>query len=179
MNDLRERLQTITDNGHPETHWQLIGELARDIPHSIELVEGPAPIDRYTCVMHAFDLIENQEYIEIANLAPADIFASPRFVERLISLGHLERIDQPRDGDLIVYSDGARVKHIGVLCYEDRVESKWGAGHLYRHGMFEVPSSYGPGARFFVRIGRDTALDHYVDYAAENGVRFNGDEDLI
>ena len=126
MQELRRRLQQITDNGVPDTHPLLIESLRIDIPHSIEIVQAFVPNERYTCVMHSLDLIENKEYIEIATVAPRDIFASPRFVERLINSGHLQELMAPVEGALAVYFDGGAVKHIGRLITATSVESKWG-----------------------------------------------------
>src|SRR5437773_11416307 len=120
--------------------------------------------------MHALSLIEDDEYIAIARAAPRDVFASPRFVERLIDQGHLAELDAPQPGSLVVYFDQGRVKHIGRLLSATRVESKWGEGHLCHHRVFEVPISYGSVARFFEPIDRDYALDRDVEYARENGV---------
>jgi hypothetical protein len=175
MSDLRDRLQEITDNGEPQTHRELLRELGRELPHTIEIVKGPAQDSRYTCAMHAFDLIEDAEYIAIVMAAPRDVFASPRFVERLIAQGHLVESGGPRQGGLVVYFSNGKVEHIGRLLGEARVESKWGIGHLYHHGLLEVPTKYGSVTRFFEAINRDLALDQYVEYAKENGVRFRGD----
>ncbi|MGZ5126401.1 MAG: hypothetical protein ACXWC1_26795 [Burkholderiales bacterium] len=175
MDDLRSRLNQITQNGKPETHPEMIHELRRTHQHSIEITEGPAAYDRYTCVMHAFELVEDPEYIDIAQAAPADIFASPRFVDRLIERRDLVELPGPTQGALVVYLDNDAVRHIGRLLSDSRVESKWGIGLLYQHDLFEVPSSYGSVVRFFKPIDREYALDRYVDYARENGVRFEGD----
>jgi hypothetical protein len=57
----------------------------------------------------------------------------------------------------------------------ERVESKWGIGHLYRHGLLEVPSPYGDELEYFGAIDSNTALAELVNFARENGVRFNRD----
>lgn len=175
MCELRRRLSEITENGRPETHAHLLHELRRTHPHSITIVEGPAPNHRYTCVMHAFGLVEDPDYIAIVQAAPRDIFASPRFVQRLIENRQLQELRGPQEGALFVFFEAGAVKHIGRLVSETRAESKWGAGHLYRHGLFEVPSMYGPTVRFFRPIDKEFALDRYVEYAREHGVRFEGD----
>ena len=175
MHELRRRLHEITNNGAPETHQDLIEDLCREIPHSIEVVQAAAPNHRYTCVMHALDIVENGEYIAIANAAPREIFASPRFVELLIVNGDLHELTGPSEGALVVYCDQGSVKHIGRLLAATRVESKWGVGFLYRHELLEVPENYGSDLRFFTSVDREFALDRYVEYAREHGVRFEGD----
>ncbi len=50
----------------------------------------------------------------------------------------------PEPGDLAVYSDrDGRRQHFGVYIAEDLIESKWGAGKVYRHPPFYVCSDYG------------------------------------
>lgn len=175
MSALRRRLHEITDNGAPQTHQDLIEGLRCELPHSIQVVQATVPNDRYTCVMHALDIVEDAEYIAIVAAAPRDIFASPRFVERLISQGHLHELAAPADGALVVYCDQGSVKHIGRLLTAMRVESKWGVGCLYRHGLLEVPENYGSELRFFSSVDREFTLDRYVEYAREHGVQFEGD----
>ena len=84
-------------------------------------------------------------------------------------------VAQPVAGSLVVYLESGRVRHIGRLRAVDLVESKWGVGHLYRHGLFEVPASYGTEVRHFAPISRDQTIDEYVEYAREHGVQFQGD----
>lgn len=175
MRELRRRLYEITENGAPATHRHLIESLRRELPHSIEVVQTEAPNYRYTCVMHALDVIENIEYIAIANAAPRDVFASPSFVERLIAQDYLHELGTPEKGALVVYCYQGSVKHIGRLLTATRVESKWGLGFLYRHELLEVPENYGSDLRFFSPVDREFTLDRYVEYAREHGVQFEGD----
>lgn len=175
MNDLRARLSYITENGDPDGHPRLIEQLRQTHPHSIEVTESPAPIDRYTCAVHAFHLVEDEEYEAIVMASPRYVFASPGFVQRLISRGTLVRVGQLQAGAVVVYRSEGVVKHIGRVLSPDRVESKWGIGHLYKHGLYEVPLSYGDAIEFFHGIDRDTALDELVEFAKENGVQFSGD----
>jgi hypothetical protein len=172
MSDLRRRLHTITENKNPPTHRQLISDLGNEFEHSIAVVDGPAPDIRYNCVQHALHLIEDPEYVAIVNAAPADIFASPLFVQRLIEHGNLVDVGAPLQSALVVYFEGDAVMHIGRMLSEVCVESKWGTGHLYHHGIFEVPINYGSVTRFFEPVTRDFVLDRYVEYAKENGVEF-------
>ena len=172
MDRLRIQLQEITDNGAPESHERLVGALSLDFPHTIEVLTGPAPIERYTCAMHAFDLIEHPDYIRIINVAPSYIFVSTTFVQRLINCEKLVELPRPQIGALIIYFENGCVKHIGKLVEIDRVESKWGTGHLYSHGLQEVPASYGSQTRLFVPLDSEIVLDEFVEYAQEHGVEF-------
>ena len=175
MSDLRSRLTEITSNGLPNSHPRLIDQLQLDHVHGIEFVSFPVAIERYTCAMHAFDLVEDEEYAGLVLASPAPVYASTGFVQRLIDRGVLERLAQPQSSALVVYRLGRTVKHIGRTLSPERCESKWGIGHLYRHGLLEVPSDYGDCLEFYRAIDRDSALDELVIFAREHGVQFVGD----
>lgn len=64
--------------------------------------------------------------------------------------------------------------HIGKMLSPERVESKWGVGHLYRYGLQEIPLQYGDEVEFFSGIGLDSAFHELLEFAKENGVRFEG-----
>lgn len=57
----------------------------------------------------------------------------------------------PEIGDLVVYywSLESEPKHYGVYYADEIVESKWGAGDVYRHPIFYVDNSYGNFVKFF------------------------------
>ncbi len=175
MSELRVRLFEITENRQPHTHRNLIERLAEEFPHTIRVIEGQAPIERYTCAMHAFGLIENDEYIRIVQAAPPYIFASPSFIQRLVLKSRLTELPNPQPGALIVYSEFGCAKHAGKMLAADHVESKWGVGHLYHHGVLEVSGNYGSELRSFEAIDTDFALDEFAEYAREHGVRLEGD----
>ena len=175
MTDLRTRLRDVTENGMPESHPRLIEQLRAMYAHTIEVVPSPAPIDRYTCAMYAFDLVEDEEYRNIVLAARGPVYASTGFVQRLIDHGTLEPLDQPLAGALVIYRLNGAVTHIGRMISRDRIESKWGIGHLYRHALLEVPSQYGDELEFYAAIDADAALDELADFAREHGVRFEGD----
>ncbi len=173
MNALRLRLREITENAPADDHPRLIEDLRRVHARTIELVVARARIERYTCAVHALDLIENREYEKIVWAAQGDVvFASTGFVQRLIDRELLVKADLPGPGRLVVYRDGDLVTHIGKTLSPERVESKWGIGQRWRHGLWEVPSQYGCDVEFFDAIDTDTVLDEMVEFAKENGVSF-------
>lgn len=56
---------------------------------------------------------------------------------------------KPEPQDVVVYADGDRIKHVGVLTEEYKVVSKWGMwGPVMRHPLELVPESYGDGVCF-------------------------------
>jgi len=175
LKDLRTLVWEITENGAPDTHPKLIEELKEEYAHTIEIVVPPAPIHRFTCAVHAFGLIGNQDYEGIVMAAPKHVFAGTGFVQRLIDSGTLEPLTKPQNGDLVVYRSAGDIKHIGRMLSPDRVESKWGIGHLYRHALLEVPANYGDAFELFKGVDVNTVLDAFVEFARENGVKFEGD----
>jgi hypothetical protein len=175
MNELREHLRDITENGRPDTHPRLIEELRRLNPHGIQIVESGAPIERYTCAMYAFDLVENDKYTSIVLASPKPVYTSTGFVQRLIDRRTLEPLTSPRSDSLVVFRSRGSVTHIGRMITAERVESKWGIGHLYRHALLEVPTQYGEELEFYGVIDANTVLDGLADFAREHGVRFVGD----
>src|SRR6267378_2171586 len=55
------------------------------------------------------------------------------------------------DGDVVVYSTDTAVVHSGIV-QRHLVLSKWGgSGHLWEHGTFEMPASYGWIDRYYNR----------------------------
>ena len=58
-------------------------------------------------------------------------------------------IDQLEPNDLVVYYKGQQKVHVGRYIAPNLVESKWGLGPLFRHGLWDVPKSYGEALKYF------------------------------
>jgi hypothetical protein len=125
--------------------------------------------------MYAFGFEEDKEYEAIVLASPAPVYASTGFVQRLIDRGTLRKLDVPESEALVVYRLNGALTHIGKMLSLERIESKWGIGHLYRHALLEVPAQYGDEMEFFDAIDVDTALDELSIFAREFGVRFKDD----
>ncbi len=154
-------------------HPALLDEVIRNCPNTIVLLESTYPLRRYTCAMHVFDFIEKPEYAAIAERGLNRVFAGGAFVHWLLDERLLEEI-APRDareGVIVVYFNEAGLfKHAGITVREDRVVSKWGTGHLFEHGLFEVPESYGTKVRFFRKLRQATAYEYFMLFAKDNGM---------
>ena len=87
----------------------------------------------------------------------------------------MRKLDVPESEALVVYRLNGALTHIGKMLSLERIESKWGIGHLYRHALLEVPAQYGDEMEFFDAIDVDTALDELSIFAREFGVRFKDD----
>ena len=164
----------MTDEPNVQLHTILLQQLTDEYPNSVCILASPHPIDRYTCLMYVFDFTEKPEYIDIARYPGFNVYAGANFVYWLIDRRFLTEISEvnARTGDLLMYFNGCDFKHVGILRESKRVISKWGIGHLYEHGLWEVPLSYGTTLRFFRSITYERAFDLFTYFAEENGIPF-------
>lgn len=169
MVSLRRALQVMVDEKVAVEQAGELRRLRRQIGHTIRIQASPHPIKRYSCLMHAFDFSEKQEYIEFAL---RDVFAGAEFAHWMMNRGHLKPLSnqEAKRGDVIFYLSGDEFKHAGLLIKKNRVLSKWGTFHLCTHAIFEVPSSYGRKIRYFKHLPYQDAFGHFTDYAREKGL---------
>ncbi|OGW49798.1 MAG: hypothetical protein A2Z50_05795 [Nitrospirae bacterium RBG_19FT_COMBO_42_15] len=153
-------------------HPALLMQLTRDVKNSIRILESEYPIDKYTCVMHAFDFTEKPEYTKIASFGLGRIFAGGTFMHWLLARNYLAEVPQGNAGDLVFYFVNGQFKHVGIVGDRWRIISKWGIGHLYEHEVLEVPSSYGDEVRFYCALPYANAYNYFVVFAEENGMQF-------
>lgn len=175
--EFRQKLQEMTQELDVSKHPALLIGLSKTYPNSILILPSAHPIDRYTCLVHAFDFTEKKEYLEIATCGSGRIFASPAFALWLLQHNFLDELTQNEDskGAIILYMDGKNIRHAGLVTRVDRVISKWGIGHLYEHEVFEVPESYGTEVRFFKKPPYNLMYNYLVAYAKENGLQYWGE----
>jgi len=161
---LRKKLQEMTEVLDVSRHPAMLKELSRTCPNTIAILKSPHRLDRYTCAMYAFDFTEKREYVQIAAHGP---FAGKDFLHRLVDNGLLEVPEKEAcEGDIVIYfAEDGWFKHIGLKRGAVRVVSKWGTGHLYEHGLFEVPEGYGTTTRFFKRLTFEAGLRYFREYA--------------
>lgn len=168
-NTLRRKLDEVFEAREWPEYLRILDAVTRDLPNGIKLLDSPYPIQRYTCVVHVFEFTEKPEYTAMASRGFNVVFAGPAFVHWLLEKQLLTEVSQADacEGDLILYFDrDRRVKHAG-LNRNGHVESKWGKGGLFQHGLFEIPSSYGTSVRFFRRVSYKEALEHFRRFAKD------------
>lgn len=171
---LRHKLSDVTQNVAVPEHLAHVEALRTETNHSIVVVESQHPIDRYTCGVHAFHLIEDPTYLSVACSGLRRTFAGTEFIDFLLE----RQLLTPREGssaipdDLILYFDNEVFRHVGRVRPHHRVLSKWGAGHLYEHQVWEVPFSYGNQVRYFVGPDKDSSCDLFIQYAESKGFSF-------
>jgi hypothetical protein len=168
---LREKLQALTEVQNVARHPALLTEVTRVWPNSIRVVGSPHPIGRYTCLMHVFDFAEKPEYIAIAGGGSRRVFAGANFAQWLIERGLLIAVSRAaaQEGETLFYFREGKFKHAGLWRRNRRVLSKWGVGHLYDHGLFEVPMSYGTDISFYKRQSYKDVFELFRQFAEEEG----------
>ena len=175
MVNLRRLLQAITEVQDVSKHPALLAAATLECPNTVRILPSPHPIERYTCLVHALDFTERPEYVAIAERGFNVVFAGRSFAHWLIDrrlINEVAAVDA-NEGDLVFYFNEERqFQHAGVIAGNHRVISKWGTGHLFEHGLFEVPESYGTIVRFFQHLASDEAYDHFVTFAKEKGFLF-------
>lgn len=144
MDEFRNRLEEAT-TGIPTRHPDLIATLKEVYSHKIDIQGNPNFIDTRTdCFLYIF---RDKIAADIVNVFEALVEDNPdlfeRIGERFISEGFISLHEGRKpDDQIVVYFDHKDIKHFGKLV-GDRVVSKWGRGLVWKHGLFEVPLSYG------------------------------------
>jgi hypothetical protein len=171
---LRKKLQRMTEVDDVSRHPPLLAALTRECSNTIAVLDSAHTIRQYTCLMYVFDFAGKEEYAAIATRDGGKIFAASAFAHWLLDNGLLEEVPQAdaQRGDIVLYfgADG-RFKHAGLSTGSGRVISKWGIGHLYEHGLLEVPDSYGSQVRFFKALPYRVAFGYFRRFGEENGIR--------
>ena len=83
---------------------------------------------------------------------------------KLIAQGFLSLHEQQEENDkIIVYFNGDVPKHFGSID-GNKIMSKWEErGHVWSHGIWEVPLSYGESVRYATDDVDLTALEKIID----------------
>lgn len=168
---LRDHLDQITTIGDATKHRGKIIALAYLHPHSIEYLHSDHPIERYTCIVHALNFIAYEPYENIAKIR-LGVFAGSAFLKYLLEEELLEESLSPQAGDMIFYSDDHQITHAGVCIGGNTIESKWGEGNLWRHGLWEVPALYGNNIQYYSSLPREEMIEYFIDFAETKGIQF-------
>jgi hypothetical protein len=169
---LRLKLEEMTRVSEASQHPALLALLSKECPNTITVVASAHPIERYTCLMHAMNFTDSEEYAAIAERGLNVVFAGRNFAHWLIDRNLLSEISMANrnEGDLVFYFDQQGLfKHAGIVLDDERVRSKWGTGHLFEHGLFDVPESYGTRVKRFKKMPFDEAFRYFAQFAQENG----------
>lgn len=139
--------------------------------HSIIAVDSKVDVDTYNCAVHAFDLVEDPTYLQIANYNIREAHAGKRFVNYVLENELLTKLTDKSQGpgDLIMYFKNNKFEHIGIVNEGNQITSKWGTGLLGKHKIWEVPESYGNEKCFYTLPSTCTGLDLFCEYAETRG----------
>lgn len=102
--------------------------------------------NRIECFKFVFgDKIPKDIWDKITKLPPGKC---KDLIVRSFAEGFLALHDERKDNDeFVVYLKDDIPKHFGKIS-GDRVESKWGRGPIWKHGLWEVPLTYGDTVKF-------------------------------
>jgi hypothetical protein len=167
---LREKLLEITKS-ETSKHWVLLEELKCQIPHSIRtapISDMEVFLEDFICFEYAFNLIYSDRYAATRDqpmLRP--VGANADFVEFLLNNNAIDKscAEAIEDGDIVLYFSEGKVCHAGKL-HGGRIISKWGAGLLLDHELFEVPSLYGDDVMTFKQVQIEEAEGLFQKYLA-------------
>jgi len=153
---LRNQLAEITkpaDAAELKAQVQQMVNLALTHPHTVTLHEENIPgSPRFNCYQYSFGIADVRFREGILEFFPGSAFA------QFLVEHHLEEIGlgDVKDGDHILYSD-VQIGHAGRV-QSGTIESKWGTGHIWRHGVYEVPDNYGDTVHFYRHFSRESVL---------------------
>lgn len=133
----------------------LISEL-QDVCSSfkdIEFLKDPDPLLPYTCLQYCVNCLEDgveryNAYVTLKEYSEHSESIDMKFLEWMIQNEYMVSTDK-KLAIFVTYWENLKPHHIGFLNGNGIVTSKWGVGGpLVKHGIFEVPSSYGSIAKW-------------------------------
>lgn len=172
---LRQALDNISfsDASVPQ-QVELLAALARRLPHTIQRLKHEVhPKWNYNCYSYAFGLAGSRGFTEIAHADNLDketdrFYSSDAFADYLIAEEVLTGLGNPESECIVVYSEDPDKlpTHAGIVTDTDpvRVKSKWGPGGFWKHGLWEVPQSYGNHVRYFEPISTERAEKAFIAF---------------
>src|SRR5258708_3652607 len=168
IQEIREELDRLIDNyadspEHLAEQVGLITNLPAKYGASISLVNEKKPGElQFNCYQYSFGLADVEVVTEVLR-RNGYIFPNREFVQHLIATRLREiAAKDAKDGDHVLYA-GSQIEHAGRIA-QGSVESKWGNGHLWRHGLFEIPLRYGDTLRVFQHISQADSINAFLHY---------------
>jgi hypothetical protein len=160
-----DRITTELVGDRRDEQIAAIDRLRGQFPHSIALVERADPQRLFNCYQDAFDLRHIRPPIALISMVHEEVFPNRKFARYLVERNLTLVGDDGQDGDVLVWSTAGTINHAGKAAGAGAI-SKWGPpGHQWKHGLMEVPASYGADVGRFRPILRDDALAAFVAFA--------------
>jgi len=172
---LRAELEAIIKPDDPKSvadQIAAVNELRNRYGHTIDVVETVADASRapgqYNCYMFALGVQRSQAILEL--LADPYIKLGNGFMAWLLVNSHLSAVDPTTvtPNPVVLYMTSESPVHAGRWD-RDRVVSKWGLDHVWRHRVYEVPSSYGAIAQPYGALPRDLVEQLFAQYVEQHG----------
>lgn len=113
----------------------------------------PEEADQYNCFAYALGLSELVKHYAFS---------------QAITNQDLKEIDNPVEGDLVVYFDGIGIRHAGKYMSNTDVISKWARGPVFLHQVFMCPATYGNVIKYFGKISEEKAEWIFNNYPVLN-----------
>ena len=151
---LRQRLYNVLTEEKGKLHETKIVQLASRFPRAlIEAMPQLSQKDRaFNCFMHVLNLVDRVEpNVFRQDDKTLNFFIDSSFFRKLYDADIVSKtsIELLEPNDLVVYYKGQQKMHVGRYIAPNLVESKWGIGPLFRHGLWDVPKSYGETLKYF------------------------------
>jgi hypothetical protein len=166
------KLCQICPSGKADCQVEFMQFLKTEYPHSIELwkeiQEGPAdfkehpPATHFNCFMFCLDI----QYGDIKEILGSNGRRIPNsdFMLFLCNGYMTEKAgESSNEGDYVLYFSDQKIVHAGKL-ESGRVLSKWGSGHVWIHGIFEVPVTYGNQVKYFNKIDKNICIKAFYEF---------------
>lgn len=102
---------------------------------------------------------------------PRSVHPNTHFLKFLKDRTILLPVDRLSAGLVVTYSNAKGIRHVARAISKSMAESKWGLGHLYRHALMEVPSSYGSKLSYFTSPDAAAVVGEFVQFARCQGAR--------
>lgn len=169
------KLNIICPGGKAEDQVEAIQTLKKRYSHSIDIwkiiPEGPANFIKsddnvqFNCFMFCLDI----RYGDIKELIGSNGMKIPNSdYMALLERNYLTEINwgSAVDGDYVLYFLDQKIVHAGKV-KSGKVVSKWGNGHIWIHGVLEVPDSYGDHVKYYKRIEKAVCLKAFCEWISQ------------
>lgn len=168
---VRERLTEIIEADGGTNWWnpQEFKEHVRSqLPVELNIISVPPnPAGNFNCFVYALDLENDPEFLGGHNPIQKE------FIQHLLNQGVLHKTEDPIAGDLVFYEDDHQViTHSGIVQPDGSILSKWMWGALFKHELWDVPSSFGDKVFYCKPITPETAKKIYIEYR-DSGVKID------
>jgi len=153
LDQFRQKLEEATNKSHPREHGKNVDELRDIYPHNIVCISNPLSTDNLMpriynptedCFIYVFkDILSPEMLKSFLDAYERNEKLDSRIEYRLISEGFIDLHKGQNENDIvIVYFNNSNPAHFAKIA-NNIITSKWGRGNVWRHGLWEVPLSYG------------------------------------